>query len=101
MMDQRARATMAERKKHIHDAGRINFDPETQQFSGGGATIYRLVYGDLFDFGELLTEGGASLIKHAIATMAEPDEDDLSVLISLVSQAVAIGVLMERARWQR
>lgn len=80
MMDARATAAVGERKAHIHDAGSMKFDPASGRFSGDALDAFRLVYGDLFDFEELLVEGGASLLRHAIAT---------------------IGVLMERKRWER
>jgi hypothetical protein len=100
-MDNRAKATAAARSEHIHDAGTVNFDPVTRHFSGGAVEIYRLVYGDLFSFEELFEEGGAALIRHALAATDEPEEDLASVLLSLLAQSVAVGCLMERARWMR
>lgn len=101
LMDERACAAIGERKQHIHDAGTMTYNPETARFSGGAIDLFRLVYGDLFDFEELLAEGGASLLRHAVATMRQDGEDEMSVLISLLTQSVAVGVLMERARAER
>lgn len=58
-------------------------------------------YEDLFDVGELLTEAGLGFVMETIAKIALGRSVDVnSELISMYMQAAALGVLIERGRWQ-
>jgi hypothetical protein len=65
----------------------------------GEEAAMRGAYGDLFDIGELadLAEGPVQAFIADIAFGTAPD----AALRSMFLMAVAHGVLMERARWQR
>jgi len=65
----------------------------------GGEDAVRGVYGDLFDIGEMaaVAESPVQKFIEDIAFGVAPD----AALRSMYMLAVAHGVLMERARWQR
>lgn len=58
------------------------------------------VYGDLFDVGELVALS-ASICAAFMVDIATERRDPMSALVSVYLQAAGIGVLIERARWQR
>lgn len=68
--------------------------------TGEGVDPLLRAYGDLFDPGELLAEGGMSLILKTIVGIAQTS-DPRSEMATLFMQAAALGVLMERARWEK
>lgn len=80
--------------------GDLEVNLRTGEVSGDGIDVYRPVYGDLFEIGEMLQMG--LRITDLFEEIAEANPDELRhVLISLYLQAVGTGVLMERARWER
>lgn len=99
LMDERAHATLPDTSEHMHDAGDMEFDMGAGVMSGSAAVKFRLAYGDLFKTEEVLKEGGVSLLV-ATAKVWLKEQDTLSVLASLMLQSMAIGVLMERRRWE-
>jgi hypothetical protein len=99
LMDERAKATLPDTSNHMHDAGDLEFDATAGVMSGEAAKKFRLAYGDLFTTEEVLQEGGLSLLG-STAEVWLRENDVLSVLASLMLQSMAIGVLMERHRWE-
>lgn len=78
------------------DAGDIKVNAWTGVAEGEGMDIYRRAYGDLFELGELVAAGSG--VIRAFKDLVDAGDDVASVLFSLYLQAVATGVLMERAR---
>lgn len=68
--------------------------------TGDGAPSTRLIYGDLFDIGDMMADGGSSMVLMALQSVAR-GQQPMSVLASILIQGVGLGVLMERARWER
>jgi hypothetical protein len=70
------------------------------EMSGPGVDPLLKAYGDLLDSGEFLSEAGLPLVRVALAEMGIGGSVQ-SALLGLVLQGAALGVLMERARWER
>lgn len=68
---------------------------------GGDVDPLRKAYGDLFDPGEVLAEGGVDLALRTIVDIGVHGHDPIAGMLSAYMQGVALGVLMERARWER
>lgn len=84
------------------EGGTYRFDVMTGTTAEGADTqVMRGAYGDLFDVTELLDEGGMYLVQAFLRDIARGYRDPTSALASLLFQGTAIGVLMERARWER
>jgi hypothetical protein len=69
--------------------------------SGSALESLRLSYGDLFDIGELLIEGGAGAVEHFGVLVRAGQISLEAALASVLLQGVGTGVLMERARWEK
>lgn len=65
----------------------------------GAADVLRGTYGDLFDIGEM-GEVAVAPVRAFIRDVAEGMDPEVA-LLSMYLLAVAHGVLMERARWER
>ena len=100
MMNARSEARGMRGEKPI-SAGTVFVDFEAGSVALNQADTLLSVYGDLFDVAELLQEGGAMMVRNYLHDIVTGDHDPLSALSSLLFQGVAIGVLMERARWER
>lgn len=70
------------------------------EMSGPGVDPLLKAYGDLLDSGEFVSEAGIPLVGVALIDMAR-NGGIQSALLGLALQAAALGVLMERARWER
>jgi hypothetical protein len=67
---------------------------------GEGLVALRQACGDLFDPAEFIDRIGVKLI-HAALEDAVRERDAGSAVATAVLQAAALGVLIERARWER
>jgi hypothetical protein len=96
MLDARVRAISG--GGNVVNCGPVVVDGE--EVSGSGADPLLKAYGDLLDSGEFLSEAGVPLVGVALVQIAS-DGGFQSPLLGLALQAAALGVLMERARWER
>lgn len=84
--------------------GNLRVNMTTGDVSGEGAAQTLMVYGDLFSIPELFVAfmgGEGNVIDGHIAGVESGEFELRSTLMSLVQQATAMGVLMERQRWER
>lgn len=68
--------------------------------TGAAVDPLRRIYGDLFDVAEAM-EIGAPVVHELIADLVAGEIDLQSGLGSMFFQGLALGVMMERQRWQR
>lgn len=85
-----------ENGSRIEDIGTLELS-EDGELVGQAAMTLRAVYGDLYDFGEVLALA-ASMLREFIADLENGTPADS--VASLLLQGVGIGVLIERARWE-
>lgn len=100
-LDQRARAVQSDEDPSVVNLGSLEYHRGTGALRGEAVPSTLAVFGDLFDLGELLTQGGARVIDTSLVDIVSGANDPVSALASLYAQGVATGVLMERARWER
>lgn len=67
---------------------------------GVGADAMRRVHGDLVDTGEFIDDVALGWINATLDGVTSGKFDPISALASLSIQSVALGVLMERQRWE-
>lgn len=94
-----ARMNAASNDESIYHTGAISAR-RGGGLDGPGAQAMLRVYGDLFDPGEALTAGGFGLCKAFIQDIAAGGTDPFDAMASLWFQGLALGVLMERERWE-
>lgn len=68
------------------------------ELDGEGAPTLRMMYGDLLDVGETLTDAGADVIHYATELIESGRSDLRSELANVFLQGAGLGVLMERGR---
>lgn len=98
---QRAQNVVGDNTGVSYVVGNIGADLDSGEVDGDGVDAMRLIFGDLVDVGELIAEGGASIVSSALGSVMLGRNDPVSSCLSLFVQGVATGVLMERARWER
>lgn len=90
----------AKRADHGHGYVLGDVTVGEDDIEGEGRPVALLIYGDLFDVGDLLADGGEMIVRNSLKA-AMLSGDLLSSLASCLVQGVALGVLMERARWEK
>lgn len=98
-INERAKAGVTETRPGFHHAGDLS-GGGSKRLTGSAADVFRHVYGDLFDIDDLVN-GGADALAVASIEVVMRGSDLFSVFMSTILEAVAIGVLMERARWEK
>jgi hypothetical protein len=100
VMDARMRAVAGEPDTVTFNIAQANISRQTGEVSSTDNMALGAVYGDLVDVGEvvLMCEPVVSAFLVDIATGRR---DPVSAMVSLYLQATGVGVLVERARWQR